>query len=242
MTSIENGAHAKFASQLAAAIAAQAEWPAFEAQLDLDEAYAMQHEVTRLHSGPNVGGIKAGVTDPTIQKFLGLDHALLGSLYGSTRHKVGSTIPYLEGRMIETEIALMIDADGRPLAIAPAIEFVRLKFSRPSDMSAPNLVVSNLGTESFIVGEFLPWNEDLEDIPMVLRQEGEIVNETNASLALGGPAPAARWMHREAIARGFEPSEETVFLAGLCGVAVAANKADFTAEYGQLGAISFGFE
>jgi len=231
--------NSEFASELAAAIETQTEWPAFETQLDLDEAYSLQHEVTRLHAGSNVGGIKAGVTDPNIQKLLGLDHALLGSLYGSSQHQAGSTIPYLESRMIETEIALRIDEDGRPIAIAPAIEFVRLKFTRPSDMSAPNLVVSNLGAESFIVGEFQAWDAALEDIPMVLRLGDEIVNESHVSSALGGPVPAAQWMRCEAVSRGYAPSNETVFLAGLCGIAVAANKAEFTAEYGPLGAISF---
>ena len=227
------------AIQLADAIRAGEPWPPIDVTLDLDEAYAMQHEVTRSHSGANVGGIKAGVTDPNIQKLLGLDQALLGSLYGPNQHEVGSSIPYLESRMIETEIALRIDAGGLPVAIAPAIEFVRLKFSTPTDMSAPNLVLTNLGAESFIVGDFQPWSEAFEDVPMVLKQGDEIANESHVSSALGGPTSAAAWMHREAVSRGYEPQGDTVFLAGLCGVAVAANVAEFTAEFGPLGTISF---
>lgn len=242
MTASNTDAHTQFARQLADAISTQSLWPEFDFELDLEQAYALQHEITRAHSGSDIGGVKAGVTDPNIQKFLGLDSALIGSLYGPTRREIGSAIPHLESRMIEVEIALKIDAAGKPIALAPAIEFVRLKFARPTDMSAANLVISNLGTESYIVGEFVPWSDEFAHIDMVLSKGGEVVNQTDASAALDGPLGAAAWLRGEAETRGFSVDDETVYLAGSCGAAAPAEKGEFVAEYGPLGTIRFSIQ
>ena len=96
-------------SGMACAIRAHEPLPEVNEQLELGEAYHLQHKVTALRTGDIPGGIKLGVTNPAAQSFFGLDHALLGSLYGDSRLESGATIPFLEGRGLETEFAVLVD-------------------------------------------------------------------------------------------------------------------------------------
>lgn len=230
------------AAQLAEAIRAGEPWPPFGTPLELDRAYRIQHDVTRLRSSDPAGGVKAGVTAKPIQGFLGIDHALIGSLYGDTRREPGAAIAFLEGRIVECEVAVRVDAHGNPTAIAPAIEFVRLCFASPQDMSAGNLVATNMGTESYILGEFQPWDEELGSLPVELSRNGETINQTGTGEALGGPAEAVRWMWTEARERGHALAEGTVFLTGACGATPPAERGSYTADFNKLGSIRFTIE
>lgn len=174
-----------------------------------------------------------------MQGFLGIDHALIGNLYGDTQHEPGAVIPFLEGRIVECEVAVKVDAYGNPNAIAPAIEFARLCFTSPQDMSAANLVVTNMGTESYILGEFHPWNEELGSHPVELISEGDTINQTDIGEALGGPAEAVRWMWTEAKERGHAVSDGTIFMTGACGATPPADRGSCTADFGKLGSFRF---
>ena len=79
--------------------------PDLSETISLDQAYELQHRVTQIRSPEGAAGIKAGVTDPKVQGFFNLDHALLASLYGGTQMSSGADLSYVEGRLIETEVA-----------------------------------------------------------------------------------------------------------------------------------------
>ena len=115
-----------FADTLFQAIANRAELPEFDGGRTLEEAYRLQHEVTRRRASGGIGGIKAGVTAPALQKFFEIDHPLIGRLYEDARLASGCTIPFVEGRKLECEVAIIVDGEGVPRAIAPAIEIVLL--------------------------------------------------------------------------------------------------------------------
>jgi len=119
-----------FPDALAHAIAHRDVLPEFDGEHSLDEAYLLQRQVVELRARGAIGGIKAGVTAPALQGFFGVDHALLGRLYADSRLASGCTIPYLAGRNLECEFAVVVDGQGRPRAVAPAIEIVLLQFAR----------------------------------------------------------------------------------------------------------------
>lgn len=221
------------------AIKAHTPLPELDVQYDLDEAYGLQHKVTSLVSPDRIGGVKLGVTNPQAQAFFGLDHALLGSLYADARLKPGDTIPSLEGRALETEFAVVVDRDGQPRAIAPAIEIVLVSFSRKSDMSAANLVLSNLGADLFLVGDFMPWDSPHTDVTATMTRDGETVNETSMNEALGGPTAALPWIWAEMQARGYPVQDETLIMMGACGNVVSAENGVYSADYGALGSVEF---
>lgn len=224
---------------IANAIKAHDPLPEFEVQYGLDEAYGLQHKVTSLVSPGRVGGVKVGVTNPKAQAFFALDHALLGSLYADARLNSGDTVPALEGRALETEFAVVVDRDGQPKAIAPAIEIVLVSFSRKSDMSAANLVLSNLGADLFLVGDFMPWDSPHTDVTATLTRDGETVNEASMNEALGGPTAALPWVWAEMQSRGYPVQDEILIMMGACGNVVPAEKGTYRADYGAMGSVEF---
>lgn len=228
-----------FVQQLAQAIQSHEPLPAFDQKLSLAEAYALQHELTGVLCEDGPGGIKAGVTAPPIQQYFGLDHALIASLYPNARYASGATIPFVEGQGIELEVATIVDADGRPKAIAPAIELVFVKFSNQEDMTAPNLVAYNLGADAYIIGDFVPWSEDFSDLKSTLLCDGEQVSEANMNDAIGGPKSATDWMYQEALARGFACPEDTLFMTGACGQLVPSKPGKYELSIPGLGALTF---
>lgn len=208
----------------------------------LEEAYALQQAVTEKRAANAIGGIKAGVTAEPIQQLFGLDHALIASLYEDSKYENNAKLPFLEGRGVECEVAVIIDAEGRPQKIAPAIELVHVKFGEADDMSVENLVIINLGADSYIVGDFQPWRPEFNDLQATLFFDDEMVNEANMSDAIGGPESASKWMWQEAARRAMDAGDGTLLLTGACGQVVPGKSGSYRADYGPLGEIVFEIE
>lgn len=207
--------------------------------LDLATAYQLQHMVTQYRSPNGVSGIKAGVTAKPVQKHFGLDGALLASLYDDAMLASGATLDYVEGRLLESEVALQIDPNsGEPIAIAPAFEIVAVRFASPEQMSAANLVACNLGADRYVVGEFIPWQAEFNDIALTLKRDGEVVNQTVISDALDGPLPGAKWLAIEAAQRGFALSDTFTYMMGACGKTLPLETGSYQADYGPLGSLA----
>ena len=214
-----NGAHHSnraLAAMLARAIQAHERLPEFPSTIELGDAYALQHMVTSLCTPGSTDGIKAGVTADRLQKHLGLKHALLGSLYGKSRLPAKSVLPYIEGRMLECELAVTVDGYGNPKAVAPAVEIVYLRFSRQDDFSASNLVSCNLGADTYIVGDSVPWSRRYGAASVTLTRDGEVLNRAPMNDALGGSEESIRWIWQESIHRGFAPVANSLLLTGAC--------------------------
>lgn len=227
------------AERIAAAIAAHRAIPPLDAALDLDTAYAVQRRVSHLVDPSGAGGIKVGVTAPAAQAHFGLDHALLGHLYAAHAQGPGAVLRAIPGRALECEVAILVDADGQPQALAPAIEVVRVEFSRPADMTAANLVAINLGADAHVLGAFQPWSAEPADIAIRLERDGVAVNETRAAEALGGPARAIAWVQEEAPRRGLRLADGMVVMTGACGAVVPAVPGAYRADFGTLGELAF---
>jgi len=236
------GMKSDIADRLAQAIAQHAPLPVFPKALTLQEGYTLQQAVTQARTGGRIAGVKAGLTDPSIQALFGLDHALIGYLYADGALAPDCRLPHIPGRMLEVEAAVFVDEKGHPTAIAPAIEIVHLAFEVPTDMTPANLVACNLGADAFILGEPQPWTPELDTLAVTLSHDGKTVNQTDLSKALNGPAQAAAWMHGEICTRGltaFPTDEEALYLTGACGTVVAAEPGVYEADYGVLGQLRF---
>ena len=173
---------------IASAILAGAQLPTFDATMTLDEAYGVQHDVLGLCAPEGLTGIKAGMTTPTSQSFFGIDKFLLGGICPKTVQACGWAVPFREGRLIECEVAVRMDGEGRHIACAPALELVSLNFARETDLSTTNLLAANLGAEFIVLGEFQPWKEEFDTLAISLSHDGASVNSAEAKEALGGPS------------------------------------------------------
>lgn len=227
------------AAALAQSIETHAPLPEVPRRFTLDDAYAIQHRVTALRCPHGAGGIKAGVTAERLQRLLGIDHALLGSLYGDARLAPGAVIAPLEGRLVECELAVVVDGAGEPTAVAPAIEIASVRLARPEDLSAASLVLCNVGADAYIVGDLLPWSPPYDGASVTLMRDGEVLDTAPLSDALGGPERATPWIWDEAIRRGFAADGETLLLTGACGKPVPAAPGRYSADFGALGELQF---
>ena len=149
----------------------------------------------------------------------------------------GWAVPFRAGRLIECEVALRVDGEGRPIACAAALELVSLNFARETDMNATNLLAANLGAEFIVLGEFQPWKKEFDDLAISLSQNGSLVNSGAANDALGGPSLSAELISSEARARGYDMTPDLILMTGACGQVVPAEKGQYEAGFGVLGPV-----
>lgn len=233
----------RFVAQLADAIKAKSIWPEFPSGVTLTEAYSLIPHLTRLISGEQSAGIKAGVTNRDLQALFGLEEPLLGLLYQQSEIENAATLPHTASRRIECELAMQLNSDGNPISIGPAVEFVRLDFCRPEDLTPGNVTLCNLGADQFILGDMGAWDSfdftALADIEIELMRDGEVILTASPLDSFGGPKPALDWCVNKANSLGFTIPEGGVLLAGTNGAAMEADPGHYQASYGPLGTIEF---
>ena len=233
----------RFVAQLADAIKAKSIWPEFPSGVTLTEAYSLIPHLTRLISGEQSAGIKAGVTNRDLQALFGLEEPLLGLLYQQSEIENAATLPHTASRRIECELAMQLNSDGSPISIGPAVEFVRLDFCRPEDLTPGNVTLCNLGADQFILGDMGAWDSfdftALADIEIELMRDGEVILTASPLDSFGGPKPALDWCVNKANSLGFTIPEGGVLLAGTNGAAMEADPGHYQASYGPLGTIEF---
>lgn len=66
----------------------------------------------------------------------------------------------------------MVGADWQPGFIAPAIEFARLAFMHPADLTPANAGVAHVGADRFLVGDLQDFDA-ITDVPVKLAIAGE---------------------------------------------------------------------
>ncbi|PLW67850.1 hypothetical protein [Pseudohalioglobus lutimaris] len=235
--------HEEFQAKLASDILGHNPLSEFPEGLTLDDAYALLPSVAERVCDKKIRGLKAGLTNTDLQPFFGLDHALLGYVYDWGELMLGDRVPLLAGSQIECELAIILDAEGQPKSVGPAIEFVYVNFSRPEDMTAANLVVSSLGADRFLVGEQIPWSEvdfdALKSSKLTSTLDGSTIMETSPMDSLGGPEQALQWCISEARERGLQIEGGSVLLCGTCGGGLPMLTGCYRVDYGALGSIEF---
>lgn len=227
------------AAAIAAALRAGAPVPPLPDDLGLDDGYEIQSLMVPLRDGAPLGGLKAGVTQAGAQRHFGIDHALLGRLYGGGRIEPGVPITLPPGAAIECELGIVVDAQGRPRSFGPAIEFVRAAFTAGDALTAAKLVASNLAADRFLQGPQLPWPDAWQDPGVRLYRDDELVLEAALDDALGGPIAALDWMLDAARARGMALADGMLLMTGCCGPALPAESGRYRADHGPLGSLEF---
>ena len=227
---------------LANAISAKTQLPEFPAGISVAEAYQYIPELTqRVSGGP--AGIKAGITNADLQRLFGLAEPLIGLLYQNGEIQSGDNLPYSPHRRIECEMAVTFNADGDPISVGPAIEFVNLDFARPKDMTPGNLTLCNLGADRFILGEMNGWDsfnfDELATIEIIATRDGETLITTSPMDSLDGPANALNWCISKAKSLGLTLPENGILLAGTNGTAIEAHPGCYEISYGPLGRMTF---
>ena len=226
------------AASLAAAIVDATPYPPFAEGLDLEQAAELQAAVVAIISPDGPGGLKAGVTVEAAQAALGVPGPLLGHLHAGRGLESGCELPADEGVKIECEIGVRLGADGTIRGIRPVIELARLDWSTPSDFTGPNLLATNIAADRYIVGAESEWTGDPTDAITATRS-GAVFVESAASFSLGGPTAAVDWLIAEAARRGYEITDDVLFITGACGAVEPLTAGEYVVDYGSLGTIEF---
>ncbi len=213
--------------------------PAMPSGLSVSQAYAVQAQLSQRLRGGRLGGIKAGLTQRAMQQHFGLSAAVLGQLYAAGRLSTGCQFPARPGLLLEAEVGVLLDDAGRVELVLPVIEIVQLGFSRDSDICVANIIAANLGADRYICGEPLPWSAEMEQAPIRMLRDGELVMSASSSDSLSGPSQGAAWIYAEAQRQQLPCAAGTLAILGTCGSAMPALAGSYQVDFGALGQLDF---
>ena len=201
-------------------------------ETDVAAAYAIQSlwSEIRVGRGDTIVGRKVGLTNPAIQQQLGVSEPDYGALWASSRYAaVGGRVEipvsdFLQPR-IEGEVAFLIrdeltggDVTARDIlaateACALGVEIVD---SRVADwrIKLVDTIADNASYGGFSVG---PWDgamvsQDLGELIMQVRVNGDVVAEGVGHAVLGNPANSAAWLVNKlhALGVGLKPGDVVI--------------------------------
>ncbi len=226
----------------------------------LAAGYAVQQVLSAraVAVGRRAVGRKVGLTNPVVQRQLGVDQPDLGVLFEDMAVADGGTVD--AGRLIqpriEAEVALILGADlaGPDLTtehvraavaeVAAALEIVDSRIAG-WDISLVDTVADNASSGLFVLGsQRRPLDDlDLRAVRMTLcDDDGEVSTGTGAD-CLGDPLAALAWLAAAARDLGQPLRAGDVVLSGALGPMVPVRAgATYTAEVSGLGpvAVTFG--
>jgi 2-keto-4-pentenoate hydratase len=229
------------------------------AELDIDAAYAIQHENTAFWqaAGRRLVGSKIGLTSLAVQKQLGVDRPVFGVLFADML--IGEDEPIALGRVlqpkIEAEVAFLIDRDVeveaptvadmiRAVGYAmPALEVVDSRISN-WDIGIVDTVADNASSGLFVLGGPIRKLDglDLRSLQMLMRRRDEVVSKGSGSACLGNPLNATAWLAGELVRRKKPLRAGDIVLSGALGPMVTVNRGDsFEVTIAGLGTVSAQF-
>ncbi len=220
--------------------------------LSTDDAYHVQKQLVALRDGEIVG-FKAGLTNGSIQKKHGSNEPAGGVLLADTRFFSGVTFSLgdFTSPRIETEVAFIVGADiDGPIDVEdlkshlscwlPMVELVDIGFSSPPVLT--DLIASNVVASRCVQSDFRHDVNTANDAALCLYKDGVPLHEGKATDALGDQLQAARWIVNHMLAQGYTVNAGHVLMTGALGVTHAAEVGRYRADYGDFGAVEFGFE
>jgi 2-keto-4-pentenoate hydratase len=226
---------------------------------DLEFAYKVQAELTRrsLAKGRRMVGRKIGLTNPVVQKQLGVDQPDYGVLFADMAFADGAQVQsdqVMQPRL-EAEVALVL---GRPLAggpftmadliqavdyVLPAIEIVG---SRIADwkITVFDTIADNASSGMFVLGNTPRRLEglDLRLCGMRMDCDGEPISVGAGAACLGHPLVAALWLANKMDQLGQPLEAGSVLMTGALGpmVPITPGKT-YEARISGLGAVRVSF-
>lgn len=225
-----------------------------------EDAYAVQEINTcaRLAAGGRLVGRKIGLTNPAVQRQLGVDQPDYGMLFADMDVPHDGEIPFVAGAQMkaEAELAFIL---GRPLTapdctmaeviraveyVVPSLEIVGSRIAN-WDIRFVDTVADNASSAFFTLGPSARRLDgaDLLDCRMRMRCGDQVVSEGSGRACLGSPLNALVWLARVMARAGRPLGEGDVVLSGALGPMVAATPgARFVAEIEGFGetAVTFG--
>lgn len=226
----------------------------------IDTAYSVQHLLTKraTEAGRTMVGRKIGLTNPAVQRQLGVDQPDTGVLFADMQVADGGVHPLatLIAPRIETEVAIVLGSDLTASSLSTddirsAVAHVAVAFEivdsriRDWDITIADTVADNASSAGFVVsstGHPLGAT-DLSKVRMRMYEGTELVSSGTGADCLGDPITALRWLADAAQDMGRPLRAGEVVLTGALGPMVSAKPgATYRAEVTGLGSVSVSFE
>lgn len=235
------------------------------AQMDLDDAYAVQDHVVALRekAGFKRVGWKIGLTSRAMQEALQITTPDSGVLFDDMVFANGATIP--KGRFIqprvEAEIAFVLKSDlkGDSLSredvlaatdyVAPALELLDTRIQRMDPQTkairkVTDTISDNAANGGIVLGDqrFDASTTDLRWMGCILSRDG-VVEETGLGAGvLNDPVEGIIWLARRIAQYGKGLSAGDIVLSGSFIRPVEATPGSrFSADYGPFGSVTCDF-
>lgn len=203
------------------------------------DAYAVQDINTahRLAQGGRLIGRKVGLTNPVVQKQLGVDQPDYGMLFADMDVPHDGIIPFIDGAQykVEAEIAFVMGQDLSSPDIGMAEVIRSVDFALPAleivgsrianwDIQFTDTVADNGSSAFFTLGPS-PRSLDKLDLTgcqMQMTLNGDDVSNGTGRACYGSPLNAVLWLARVMAAVGRPLKEGDVVLSGALGPMVPA--------------------
>lgn len=219
----------------------------------LEDAYIIQKASIdrRLDRGEKMVGYKLGFTSKAKMKQMGVHDLIWGRLTDKMDYKPGFDLAisdFIHPRA-EPEIAFLIGKDiNKPLdlgsvkdyiaGVSVAIEFIDSRYVN-FKFSLEDVVADNCSSSGFCTGDWLPADTRIEDLPISLSIDGNVVEDGNSNAIMGNPWESAVEATRLVIANGETLKEGHILLAGAATPATFVERGQTVeAEADGLGKIS----
>ncbi|MEU9877467.1 2-keto-4-pentenoate hydratase [Streptomyces phaeochromogenes] len=226
---------------------------------DLDTAYAVQSAWAerQVASGARIVGRKVGLTNPVVQKQLGVDQPDFGVLLDSMACPAGVPVDIARTLQpkIEGEIAFVLAHDLTAPVIGPAdvaaatahvVAALEIVDSRIAawDIDIVDTVADNASSGLFALGDrHVELGElDLPACLMTLRRDDEVVSTGSGAACLGDPLVAVAWLATTARDHGRPLRAGEIVLSGALGPMVPVTPGDgFHVQISGLGEVRTSF-
>lgn len=221
------------------------------------DAYSVQLSQIRqkVDAGANIEGLKIGLTSKAMQEMLNvytpdygfiLDTMLYDEFEGLSTEsfiqpKVEFEIAFVLNKELKGPNVTVQDVIDATAYVVPAIEVID---SRIADwkIKFEDTVADNGSSAGAILGKKRTLLEDIEDIAnirMVVKKNGEFLDEATSSAVLGNPLNAVVWLANELSEYDISVKPGMFVLSGALSKAVPFEAGDeFEADFGVLGKVN----
>ena len=225
----------------------------------IDDGYAIQDRLAALLPG-GVYGWKIGATSVRARELVGVDSPICARLMNPNAYRSPANVSehFFFMRAVESEFAFTLSADlpksatpydangvaGAIATLHPAIEVSDSRYHDWTQSGGASLIADNANDGAFVLGPAVSdWRSvDLNNHPVVLRNNGEVCAQGGGTEVLDGPLGALAWLANTCAERGDPLRAGQVITTGSCtGVFIAQAGALVSADFGALGVVDCQF-
>lgn len=224
------------------------------------DAYAIQQHNTQLAlaEGRRLCGWKIGLTNPSVQRQLGVDQPDFGPIFADEamlddipvsrelllQPRVEAEVAFVLGRDLTDHPLTAVDVIRATEFVLPAIEIVDSRIAG-WDISILDTVADNASSGLHVVGArpTLLRDVDLREAAMCMTAAGELISEGTGAGCLSHPVNAVVWLANTLLLLGQPLRAGDLVLSGALGPMVPVRRGEtYEASITGLGSVRASFE